>query len=184
MPNMDIDLPAVLSAFAFQDEAGVMGQLAYDLGNAYQKPEVMVHNGSILFWVYSMPLEGFPQNRPPNWVLGNGQAILQDHPQFAANLHQTMDYIDQVMAKLSDTRMTVTDADIVKHEFSTAARMLKHGAKRALLQLNDRVDKRVLLDDFDAMATEYQQNWLARNRPGGLIDSVARLRRARELYTA
>jgi hexosaminidase len=182
--NVDIDLPAVLSAFAFQDTAAIMGQLAYDLGNAYQKPEVVVHNGSILFWAYNMPLEGFPQNRPPDWVHGNGREIMQNHRQFAANLHQTIDYVDQVMAKLANAQMTTSDADIIKHEFSTAARMLKHGAKRALLQLNDSVNKQALLNDFEAIEVEYQQNWLARNRPGGLADSVARLRRAREMYMA
>ncbi len=35
--NYDVDLPAALNAFAFGDSAGVMGKLAFDLGNAYQR---------------------------------------------------------------------------------------------------------------------------------------------------
>ena len=33
--NRDLDLPLALSRFAYGDQANVMGQLAYDLGNAY-----------------------------------------------------------------------------------------------------------------------------------------------------
>jgi len=182
--NRELDLPAVLSAFAFHDEAEVMGKLAYDLGNVYQQPEVFVHNGSILFWAYLMPMDRFAENRPPSWVLGNSREVLQNRQQFAANLRRTIDYVDQVMAQPDKAQMKTPDADLIEREFATAARMLKHGAKRALFQLDLSVSKQELRVDFDEITAEYRQNWLARNRPGGLEDSLARLRRARELYTA
>ncbi|MCI0350262.1 MAG: hypothetical protein L0Z53_12630, partial [Acidobacteriales bacterium] len=74
------------------------------------------------------------------------------------------------------------DADLIKREFATAAQMLRHGAKRALSQLESAEDKQALLADLAAIEAEYRRNWLARNRPGGLEDSVARLRSAGELY--
>jgi hypothetical protein len=42
--------------------------------------------------------------------------------------------------------------------------------------------RRELDRDMGEFITEYQQAWLARNRPGGLVDSVARLEKLREDY--
>jgi hypothetical protein len=94
-----------------------------------------------------------------------------------------VDYIDEIVTPLEHAQMALPDADLIAREFSTAAHMIKHGAKRALLQLASSEDKRALLVDFDEIEAEYRRNWLARNRPGGLEDSVARLRRAREMYS-
>ena len=42
--------------------------------------------------------------------------------------------------------------------------------------------RRELDEDMQAIIAEYRQLWLARNRPGGLEDSVGRLERARADY--
>jgi hexosaminidase len=165
-PNMALDLPAVLDAFAFQDNARVMGRLAYDLGNAYQKPEILSPNSSVLFNVYHMTRDDLR-----GWALP------------AEALQDTLDYIDQVMAALDRAEMAVPDADLIKREFASAAQRLRHGAKRALFAREDgllRADD--MAADLDAIETEYRDLWLARNRPGGLDDSAQRLRRARALY--
>ena len=51
--------------------------------------------------------------------------------------------------------------------------MLKHGAKR-LLSAIDRsgIGKDDLLDEFRIITATYRRLWLARNRPGGLSDSL------------
>jgi hypothetical protein len=61
--------------------------------------------------------------------------------------------------------------------------MLKHGALRALFELGDeKLSKAELLADLDALIEEQKALWLARNRPGGLSDSLKALEAARELY--
>ena len=61
--------------------------------------------------------------------------------------------------------------------------MLRHGAKRALLQIGDaNISKAEMLADLDALIEEQKALWLARNRPGGLDDSLEALEDARELY--
>ena len=174
--NTEVDLPAVLSAFAFEDKAGVMGKLAYDLGNAYQKPGTRIFNGSFLFWIYQRSIEQLREFRNVAQQAAPNDALL------AQNLHDTADYIDQVMRSLEQAQMARPDADLIEREFATAARMLRHGALRGLAQLENGNGKAVLLSELDAIEAEYRRNWLARNRPGGLEDSAARLRRARELY--
>ena len=164
--NTEIDLPAVLDTFVFQDNARVMGQLVYDLGNVYQKPGFAPHNSSLLCNVYHMQGEDL-----------RGLAVSP------GALHDTLDTIDTIMAALDHAEMAVPDADLITREFANAAQMMRHGVKRALFALEDgllRADD--MTADLDAIETEYRALWLARNRPGGLDDSAARITRARELY--
>ncbi|MBN1565341.1 MAG: family 20 glycosylhydrolase, partial [Anaerolineae bacterium] len=168
-PNTEIDLPAVLDAFAFHDEAHVMGRLAYDLGNVYQKPGFAPPNSSLLFNVYQMSDE-----------ILRGLAVSVDA------LRDTISTIDTIIAVLDQAKMAGPDADLIAREFANAAQLLRHGAKRALFMLDEasllRADD--MIADLDAIETEYRALWLVRNRPGGLDDSADRLKRARELYRA
>jgi hypothetical protein len=179
--NAGIDLPAAVSTFAFRDKAAIMGKLAYDLGNAYQKPGVLFENGSLLFWLYQWPLDLMRQRAAS--LPEASRTVLNDDDKLWAGLHSTLEYIDGVIVSLDRAEMTVSDADLLKHEFTITAHMLRHGARRGLLQLGDTsLGKAALLADLDAIEEEYRALWLARNRPGGLDDSAARLRAARQLY--
>lgn len=168
--NSELDVPAALDAFAFRDQAHIMGRLAYDLGNVYQQPGVLLPNSSVLFAAYFHDLAAAPEWR-------THQELIR------SKLHETLNVIDGVMEALGRSDMAVADADLIKREFDNAAQMLRHGAKRILFQLDDSPLRAAdLVADLDAIEVEYRNLWLARNRPGGLDDSVARLRRARELY--
>ncbi|MCI0709743.1 MAG: family 20 glycosylhydrolase [Chloroflexi bacterium] len=168
--NRDMDVPAVLDTFAFRDTAGVMGKLAYDLGNAYQQPQVLLHNGSLLFWLYNHPIEKLLSEKQS--TLDTGQT-----------LHDTITYIDDTMASLDRAQIQHSDADLLKQEFRYAADLLKHGAKRGLLMLdNGGSNSDEMRTEFDRLKQAHRDVWLARNRPGGLEDSAARLVRARSKY--
>ena len=181
--NNDVDLPAALDAFTFGDSAGVMGKLAFDLGNAYKEPGVTVHNGNILHWIYTMSLDQM-RNGWRRSLYGDSENVLNTHSLLYENLHGTIEYIDEVMKPLDEARIDRRDADLIKREFRQSARMLKHGAKRALLMLNDeQVSKAEMLADLDAIIEEQKALWLARNREGGLEDSLVNLQEARKLYT-
>jgi hypothetical protein len=181
-PNADLDLPGVLDTFAFEDRAGVMGKLAYDLGNAYQQPGVIIPNSSLLFWLYRRTIPELRQNTA-RWLSEESKVTLNDDEKLRANLKTTLDYIDAVIAPLDTAQMTRSDAALVKREFAQAARMLKHGANRGLFMLGDSsVTKEALQAELGAIEDEYRKLWLSRNRPGGLSDSAAKLALARNLY--
>jgi hexosaminidase len=178
-PNADLDLPAVLNAFAFRDKAGVMGQIAYDLGNVYQKPGVLLHNGSLLFWIYQASLEDIKRHAAST----SSREALEDNEKLRANLYATLDAIEAIMMRIDQAQMSVPDAALIKREFSLAAQMLRHGARRTLFEMGDpSVTKSGLAAEIDAVEVGYRMLWLARNRPGGLDDSVGRLSEARKLY--
>lgn len=163
--NVSADLPQLLDLYAFEDEAGVMGRLAYDLGNIYKVPG---RPGNMLFNVYVSPLK-------PEVKLDTG---------IRPRLYRALAMIDEIMAPLDRAKMARPDADLIKREFAHAAEMLRHGAKRALFQLEGTaLSADALAEELDAIITEHRAVWLARNRPGGLEDSVRKIAAAREMYT-
>ena len=174
--------PAALNAFAFADSAGVMGKLAFDLGNTYKETGVIVHNGNLLHWIYTMSLD----EMRANWhrmIRDNGAEVLNTNALLSENMYAVLEYVDDVMKPLDSAQIERPDADLIKREFRQSAAMLKHGARRVLLQTGDTsVSKAALLNELNGIIEEQRALWVARNRVGGLSDSLADLEAARELY--
>ncbi len=181
--NNDLDLAGALDHFTFGDSAGIMGKLAFDLGNAYKEPGVTIHNGSLLHWVYTVPLEQM-RTKWRRALYDNSAEVLNTNSLLYENLYGTLEYIDDVMKPLDQAQINRADADLIKREFRQTAHLLKHGAKRALLQAGDSsISKAEMLEDLNAIIAEQQALWLARNRAGGLDDSLVNLEEARKLYS-
>ncbi|MBI5669248.1 MAG: family 20 glycosylhydrolase [Chloroflexi bacterium] len=180
--NVEMDICAALNTFAFEDKAGVMGKLAYDLGNTYQQPGVTVVNGSALFWAYHLPLDILTQTDVTGRFAYHranliGAVNLPDH------LRHTLAYIDRVMEPLEQAQMARPDAALMKDEFRLAADLLRHGAKRLLLIVGDTsISKAHLCAELEELQIRYRTIWLARNRPGGLAESIGRMEAACAAY--
>ena len=168
--NRDLDLPRVLDLFAFQDEAGVMGRLVYDLGNAYLFCGVDERTGTPLVF------------RPliyPQWY------TLEDlrEPDVRLNdLRMTMECLDKAIAPLEQARMARPDAALIADEFRNDTAMMRYACRLRIAMLEAEgvasVPKAVgsqLVKDLEQIIPEHKRLWLARNRPGGLADSTSRL---------
>jgi hexosaminidase len=170
--NRNMDVPGAVSLHAFRDPSGVMGRVAYDLGNAYQAVGFVPHNSSVLFWVLQRPLGSVPEN-------------------FAglspASFKQALKAIDHAMRGLSKHKMQRPDADLIVREYENTAHLLRHAGQRGLLAFEQRPAKAAALRhelaaDLREIIREYKRLWLARNRPGGLADSVAHFDQALQDY--
>jgi hypothetical protein len=144
-----------------------MGRLAYDLGNTYSAVGVEPPNSSALFWIMQWPI-----------------AKVREYSLVSADAFQrTLDAIDQAMHELGEARMMRSDAGLITREFETAAGMLRHACRRGLFALDPGAVSRAALDqELQDLMRVYESNWLARNRPGGLSDSLARFEIARADY--
>jgi len=158
--NEGADWPAVLDAQVFRDEAGIMGRLAYDLGNAYRHAGAPTSNVSVLFDLIHKPA---------------GHNVFQKISREA--LAETRDFIHSIMVPLGQARMQRPDATLIQTEFANAARMLRHGCDRA-----SGVAPNELAADMRAIVAEHRRLWLARNRPGGLDDSCRGLEQRQHEY--
>ncbi len=79
--------------------------------------------------------------------------------------------------------MAGPDAELVQREFKHMALLAQHGARRGLLQISDpAVTRKSMRDELAAIEAEYPLLWLARNRPGGMVDSQRHLAELRLFY--
>jgi hexosaminidase len=160
--NRRLDVPEVLSRFAFEDPAGVMGKLAYDLGNVYLAPGIVLPNTSALFGVMQRSLEeiaAYPGISP-------------------APFQHSLEVIDQAAACLGKDQSQGADAALIRREFALVVHMLRHACQRGLRAMEQDAHRKavqsgLLGKDMDELLGEYRTIWLERNRPGGLAESLA-----------
>jgi hypothetical protein len=163
--NLETDFAGAISHHAFRDKSGVMGRLAYDLGNIYLSTGVSIPNRTILFQV----LQSSPE------VIAN--MVKSEGDDLAARLGATLERIDEVMAPLPGVRMGRPDRELVEREFRWAAAMARHACRRTLWVMGSG-DSTRLAADAAKLLREHEAIWHARNRPGGFKDSQARLESA------
>lgn len=168
--NEKNDFPIALSIHAFEDRAKVMGQLMFDLGNAYQKIGHTPKNSSSLFHLLYRPLS---QTIP--------EGITCD------TLQETIDYIENLKDSLKYVRMQRQDATLLLAEFTNTVEMLLHACHRGLSirqETFDQWDQRNLLGKELAQTLgHFRSLWCQRNRVGGLQDSTRILEQHLAAYT-
>ncbi|MCI0484908.1 MAG: beta-N-acetylhexosaminidase, partial [candidate division NC10 bacterium] len=168
-----LDIPALLGLHAFADQAGVMGRLAYNLGNTYLRTRIPLHNGSVPFHL----LVFADRDRPH-------RALRQLTTE---RLEETRAYVDEVMAPLSDACMARPDAETILEEFRWVADMLRLacrlGTARVRIGLGAPISalpaqsRNEVGEELRTLIGQHRKLWQRRNRPGGLDDSAARLER-------
>jgi hypothetical protein len=169
--NRGLDVIAALNRYAFDDPAGVLGQVAYSLGNIYRFAGFEPGNSSALHNFLQTPLEQIAERYGERTSPGA--------------LTQTLQAIEDAMIALPQAASTRPDAALLLRELNYAARTLRHACQRGLLALGAPEKGHVTLNaDLREIISEHRKVWRARNRPGGLADSVARFEKARKDYLA
>ncbi|MEM7331772.1 MAG: glycoside hydrolase family 20 zincin-like fold domain-containing protein [Chloroflexota bacterium] len=170
--NVELDIKTAVSEHAFCNNDHVLGELAYELGNAFKNVGIQSFNGTILFYTMQATEE----------VIRNH--LKHEDESIADRLDETKAAIDQIMDPLKTAYIHREDADLVKREFQWAANMLKHACDRILWVFNGNPpdEKASLVTAVDALIAEHQLIWHTRNRPGGFRESVARMEKMKEIY--
>jgi hexosaminidase len=166
--NRGLEVANTLSLFAFDDPTGNLGRVAYDLGNVYRTIGIEPGNASALFGALQATFDQIKMNQG---------AVTTE------TLHKTLTDIDTALAPLVFARSTSLDSDLTNREFRFAAHALRHSCYRILLAFGAEEKSPVeLAADMDEIMCEHEAVWLARNRPGGLADSMARFQQAKADY--
>jgi hypothetical protein len=170
--NRNQDVSQITGIHALGDPTGRAGRLACDLGRAYLKSNLILPNRSILFWI----LQATPAE------IANRQGLTR------AGLIEALEYLDELSSGLPEISPGDRNKGLVRREFTWMAEMLRHACRRGLWALgkaeNQEDDglRHQLAEDSARLITEFQELWLARNRPGGLEDSLALLEKMRQDY--
>jgi len=172
--NREQDMAQLIGVHVFHDSAGIMGGIACDLGNVYQVTGLSLFNETSLFRIL--------QDDPFKIKTYQGQGLSED------GLRQALDRIDQSMSRLSEVKMQRTDADLILREYDWVADMLRHACRRGIWVLGQRdgpediAMRRELTLDADRLMSGYEEIWMARNRPGGFVDTRGRMLKLRRDY--
>jgi hypothetical protein len=174
--NADLDLAAGLSAHVFEDATGRLADAVISLGDAHRLITPQFPNMSAL--VSNLYYPQLPMGRS----LTTGLVV---------------DELDAVDACLEAARESVAHADAQRADAALLVAETMFGIDLVALLVRDArarlgadgtigsVPESVRADltrDLDALIVRYQERWLARNRPGGLDDSLAWLENLRSAY--
>jgi hypothetical protein len=155
--NRDQDWIKALSLHAFDDPSGALARVANDLGNTYRVFSKNNQNGSPLFRVL-VP--------PPN----------DPHPERSISpeeLAAAAAAIEAAIAPLPRAASHRADAQLIADEFRQSAAVLRHAIE--LARAKQEGTPAIASLTVEKLIEEHRRLWLARNRPGGLEDSVHRL---------
>ena len=165
------DLGPLIGRRVFADPSGTMGAAVVILANAYQVMGVQMKNASILTRLLFAPADPVA---PPRYAGVSAQGF-----------EAALEAIEEARAELASQRSAREDATLMVEEIEAAAEVLVLCAHDGLARLSgdgtlagmagrDRVR---LAAHATRAATRHQGLWLARNRPGGLEESLVPLRR-------
>ena len=176
--NQDLDLARVLDIHVFQDSAGEMGRAVLALGDAHTLTGVRIGNSTVYYSFLLNAVEGAPRK-------GALAALTPEAVEVALTV------IDEGLRQVESTRMGRPDGDLIVREYRAncalartalllARYRLRHNSGTAGLPAAEKAE---ILGQLDAAITQLRAVWLARNREGGLADSIGRLERLRERLT-
>ncbi len=160
--NIGIDDDDVAFAVSdlVDDDSGRFGAALIQLGTAVDRLGVAQLNEAQFF---------------RNWVRG-GHLVPVARPS-VSDLDATLAHLDAATATLHEATVHALDGDQLVAESLHAAAMARHG----VLQLRSTGeggthDSSILASAYEDLRRDQERHWLARARPGGLVDSLARLR--------
>jgi hypothetical protein len=157
--NRDLDLAAALDRFVFEDAAGEVGEVLEQIGCAYLGTGRSAFNASPLFHA----------------LVGGGLLGSMGETD-VAETQATLESLAAARAALERARPACADGELVRLELATAIRLARHGGWRLLRDADAPVPATAELQrDLVEAIEEQRACWLARSRPGGLRDSLARL---------
>lgn len=178
--NKDIDIAFLLSHWVFRDEAGLMGKVVMDLGNAHQLTGVELSNNS----VFNRALQSVERSFREDKVLGKltVEGIEKADSSLSANI-----------ILLSKANMACDDADQVYSELLNTAELCRHAcrimkdkvvSKDGTLNGISEEERRFLIKDISRIIAKHREIWIKRNRVGGLEESVGKIKKIQEYYQA
>ncbi len=170
--NRDMDLARVLDVHVFHDKAGVMGQLAIDLGHAHSAVETEYPPGGTAFHVLLYRDQGreFPLAKS-EWLC---KLQVEDFEKADVEL-------ERLDRKFGETNMDRPDAALLVDEYRCNVAMARFACHYAIARLKaggvipselPRDVRLALASELKGIIPEYCALWIARNRSGGLSESV------------
>ncbi len=153
--NKDVDLGSVISRHFFEDATGVMGAFLLDLGRTLNRiGGIQRGNQSAIHRLL------FCLHQPEDLAKVSSGQFTRAHA-----------WLDKLASRLAVAQPSCEDRDLVMHECQHTLDMARYALDRGLAVKAGQAGTRKLQLRRDALRESHQQQWLARNRLGGLRES-------------
>lgn len=181
--NRDLDLPVALSQHLYDDPTGKLAAALEELGGV-ERDTADIETPNALNWAFVLPDAPIVDRH-----LDRGWDKLG--PITDAMLEAIEARVERGVALLEDTEPGAANASTILTELRHAAGMLGHLIRnvRARIQQNaprhadiDAGTRGELADELAHLLEGFRATWRARNREGGLVDSITRLESVLEAY--
>ena len=156
--NDDGAIRAALDPQVFHDAAGVMGQAAYDFSDTCLK---VSENATCSAYLHQLLADGWACQLPANVT--------------KSTLIEAESHVLSAIDRMCQARMARPDAALIVAEFAHNARMAVAACRLGRLLLDRDTSARGragVAHELELVVAEHRRVWLARNRPGGLEDSL------------
>ena len=166
--NQNMNIPHTLDAQVFQDSAGVMGKLVYDLGNTTEQLGEQYNHKLLLQLIRNANLAD-KKTKKRLEDIGTNQ------------FNDAIVYLNQVMAPLNQAKMARPDADLIRQHCQMTASLVRFGCHLGIARLNagcvatDQLSppiRHALAVELEPLVPELKEIWLKANREGGLNEST------------
>lgn len=176
--NEHIDLAQVVSKYAFEDDSGQLGSIAYELGDVDHDTGGRLANATILFSLLQTP---------PGGLDGVREKLLSGKIQ-AGGLEAAQSRLTKIAEQLSSIKSENRRNSLILNELEWVTNLLKHACRRGIWMLNLEDDQEEegasleLAQDAGRLIKTFKYIWHERNRPGGFNDSLALFNRMHADY--
>ena len=161
--NRNVDLAGALSRQVFQDPTGTLGQFCLDLGRTLNMlPGLKRGNCSAINQLL------FGELKPGGLDISGLTQEQYDHAEA---------WLNKLRDDLATARPTASDKDLVMQELRHTLAMSYHAIHRGRFAQFGTGSPDALRSELQRLVTVHEEQWLARNRRGGLYESSTRLRK-------
>lgn len=161
LSNRGTDIARGISLHIFGDASGATGRLVYDIGNVYRLFETRIHNATAYALASLRPMDSLK-------LTTNKEEV-----------RKALSEINRLERALPKLKMDREDAALIQQEFQFVLDLMRYGVDRIAYSLADAKKQASLKAPLRAegrkVIAEHKKVWLARNRPGGLVDSVEKI---------
>jgi hexosaminidase len=158
--NRDVDVAEALDHLVFGDATGSLGSALDRIGRVWAHTGKRAFNGS--------PLDVALSGGGTGFITGEADPAL---------VSAVLEELDGALASIGRSRPACGDAEVVRDELEVATLLARHAAwrmgERAGVTVPSVAER---IDDLTGLVERQRGAWLARSRPGGLEDSLGRLR--------
>jgi len=158
--NKKSDIAEAMNKLIFSDKSGATGQLIYEMGCVYKLVSKNISNGSVF-------------NNLLFCKFGDKKLLKNIR---ASQLKKSLTKFNELQKQIIKCRPGTSDKKIIPDEINNGIEMAKYGLKRGITALTGKQDKKSMKRDLKKIVAAHKKIWLARNRNGGLKESLSRLK--------